>query len=90
MSIRTDVGAKYRMYLNYDNDKKVYIIPVLPEKIKITVKGQTSSIDIDKFGEILCKGKRTRRKRLYRQPGPVLTGLHCATFHRWIEQQFHL
>ena len=52
------VGAKYRMYFNYDNDQKVYVIPVLPEKIKVSAKGQTTSIDIEKFGEVLCKGKR--------------------------------
>lgn len=54
----TDNPTKYRMYFNYDNDKKVYVVPVLPEKIKVTVKGQTTSIDIDKFGEVLHKGKR--------------------------------
>lgn len=48
-----DIGAKYRMYFNYDNDKKVYAVPVLPEKIKVTVKGQTTSIDLEKFGEVL-------------------------------------
>lgn len=53
-----NVYAKYRMYFNYDNDKKVYVVPVLPEKIKVSVKGQTTSIDIEKFGEVLCKGKR--------------------------------
>lgn len=57
MSIK-DVGAKYRMYFNYDNDKKVYVLPVLPEKIKVTSKGQTTSVDIEKFGEVICKGKR--------------------------------
>lgn len=57
MSIK-EVGTKYRMYFNYDNDKKVYVLPVLPEKIKVTSKGQTTSIDIEKFGEVLCKGKR--------------------------------
>lgn len=50
--------TKYRMYFNYDNDKKVYVVPVLPEKIEVTSNGQTTSIDIDKFGEILHKGKR--------------------------------
>jgi len=49
---------RYRMYFNYDNDKKVYVLPVLPGKIKITSKGQTTSVDIEKFGEVLCKGKR--------------------------------
>ncbi len=55
---KLDVGAKYRMYFNYDNDKKVYCIPVLPETIQITVKGKSQSIDISNFGEALVKGKR--------------------------------
>lgn len=58
MSTNSEVGAKYRMYFNYDNDKKVYVVPVLPEKIKVTVKGSTTSIDLEKFGEVLYKGRR--------------------------------
>lgn len=52
------MSTKYKMWLNYDNDKKKYCVPVLPEKIKVTVKGQTTSVDIDKLGEVLFKGKR--------------------------------
>lgn len=52
------MSTKYKMWLNYDNDKKKYCVPVLPEKIKVTVKGQTTSVDIDKIGEVLFKGKR--------------------------------
>lgn len=51
-------SGKYHMYFNYDNDKKVYVVPVLPEKIEVKCNGRTTSIDIDKFGEILHKGKR--------------------------------
>jgi len=47
-----------RMYFNYDNDKKVYVLPVLPEELQIKVTGETSSVTIDRFGEILHKGKR--------------------------------
>lgn len=50
--------TKYRMYLNYDNDRKVYVFPRLPDKIKVTSKGKTASVDIDRFGEVLHKGKR--------------------------------
>ena len=50
--------TKYRMFLNYDNDKKVYVLPVLPEKITLTVNGKLTSIDIDTFGEIVHRGKR--------------------------------
>lgn len=52
------MSTNYRIYLNYDNDKKVYCLPVNPEDLQITYKGQTTSADIDKFGEILHKGKR--------------------------------
>lgn len=48
----------YHMYFNYDNDKKVYAVPVLPEKIEVKCNGKTTSVEIDKFGEILHKGKR--------------------------------
>lgn len=50
--------TKYKMYINYDNDKKVYVVPVLPEKISVTVKGKTASMDVDRFGEVVHKGKR--------------------------------
>lgn len=83
MSINGDVGAKYRMYFNYDNDKKVYIVPVLPEKIKITVKGQTTSIDIEKFGEVLCKGKRDAITISFSSFFPPLWGAnYCACLQK--------
>lgn len=47
-----------KMYFNYDNDKQVYVVPVLPEELQITIKGETNSITIDRFGEVLHKGKR--------------------------------
>lgn len=50
--------TKYRMFFNYDNDKKVYVIPMLPEKIALTVNGKLTSMDIDSFGEVLHRGKR--------------------------------
>ena len=50
--------TKYRMYINFDNDKLVYVVPVLPEKIKVSVKGKTTSVSIDRFGEAVHKGKR--------------------------------
>lgn len=51
----------YKMYINYDNDSKVYVIPVLPEKLELSVKGQTTSIKIDQFGEVLHRGMRDAR-----------------------------
>ena len=58
MSINYSKVKSYRLYLNYDNDKQVYILPVLPEELQITFKGETSSATVDKFGEVLHKGKR--------------------------------
>lgn len=52
------MSTKYRGWFNYDNDKKTYCLPVLPEKVKVTVKGEVSSVSIDRLGEILHKGKR--------------------------------
>lgn len=52
------MSTDYRIYLNYDNDKQVYCLPVNPEKITINYKGEVTSATIDKFGEILHKGKR--------------------------------
>lgn len=52
------MSGKYKLYFGYNNDKMVLTIPVLPDKIKISIKGQTVSANIDKFGEIIYKGKR--------------------------------
>lgn len=48
----------YAIYFNYNNDAKVYQLPVLPEEISVTYKGQTTSMTLDKFGEAVHKGKR--------------------------------
>lgn len=50
--------TKYRMFFNYNNDKTVRIVPMLPEKFSVTVNGKLISVDIDMFGEILHRGKR--------------------------------
>lgn len=57
-NVKSNNPTKYRMFFNYDNDKKVYVIPMLPEKITITASGKLTSVDIDAFGEILHRGKR--------------------------------
>lgn len=57
-NVKSNNPTKYRMFFNYDNDKKVYVIPMLPEKITITASGKLTSVDIDTFGEILHRGKR--------------------------------
>lgn len=60
-SIDADNPTKYKMYINYDNDSKVYVIPVLPEKLDLSIKGRTTSIKIDQFGEVLHRGMRDAR-----------------------------
>lgn len=95
MSTNSEVGAKYRMYFNYDNDKKVYVVPVLPEKIKVTVKGSTTSIDLEKFGEVLYKGRRDAMVISFSSFFPAKWGAnYCAcmqkefkdpkTWHKWM------
>lgn len=49
---------KYQMWLNYDNDREKLRFPVLPDKIKVTYKGNPVSISIDKLGEIFHRGAR--------------------------------
>lgn len=55
------MSTRYQMWLNYDNDRRKFRFPVLPENIKVTIKGVTTSIDIDQLGEILHKGKRNAK-----------------------------
>ena len=43
------------MYFNYNNDKDVYVINSLPEKIKKQTQWKTISINIDKFEEYVKK-----------------------------------
>lgn len=50
--------GRYIIYMNYDNDQKVHRLPVNPEKIQVAYKGETSSVEIDRFGEVLHKNRR--------------------------------
>lgn len=75
--------TKYRMYFNYDNDKKVYVVPVLPEKIKVASKGKVTSIDIDSFGEVLHKGRRDAMVISFTSFFPAVYGAnYCACLPR--------
>ena len=47
-----------KIFLNYDNDKKVYVLPVNPPDLSFTVKGETSSVEVDGFGEVVHKNRR--------------------------------
>lgn len=48
----------YKMWINCNGDLEEYLLPVLPEKFKITAKGETTSATIDQFGEVIHKGHR--------------------------------
>lgn len=52
------MSTKYAINLNFDNDAKVYRIPVNPETIKISVNGKTTASDIEKLGTVIHKGLR--------------------------------
>lgn len=78
MSINYSKVKSYRMYFNYDNDKQVYILPVLPEEIQITYKGETSSTTIEKFGEVLHKGKRGAAVIKFESFFPASWSSYCA------------
>mgnify|MGYP006988846957 CR=1 FL=1 len=47
-----------KMYFNYNNDVAVYVLPVLPEELQIKMSGETNSVTVDSFGEVVHKGKR--------------------------------
>lgn len=72
------MSTNYTMMLNYDNDKKKFYVPVLPEKIKITVKGQSTSINVDKLGELLHIGKRDAITVSFSSFFPSKYGSYCS------------
>lgn len=52
------MSGKYALWLNYDNDKQKYQIPVNPEEIMFKTEGKVSTSEIDKIGTLLHKGPR--------------------------------
>jgi hypothetical protein len=87
-------STKYALWLNYDNDKKQYRLPVNPEKIKLKVSGKTTTSDIDKLGTLLHKGKRDAIQVSWSSFFPARYGSYCActskefkkaaVMHKWI------
>ena len=51
-------ASKYTIWMNYDNDKKQYQMPMNPESIQIKVDGKAVTSDIDRLGTLIHKGKR--------------------------------
>ena len=70
--------TNYQMWLNYDNDKSKFRFPVLPEKIKVSVKGKPVSIDLDGVGEVLHKTKRDAITVSFSSFFPAQYGGFCA------------
>lgn len=87
-------ASAYTIWLNYDNDKKQYQIPVNPEAMKVKVDGKVSTSEIDRLGTLLHKGKRGPLEISWSSFFPKLYGNYCscskkhfkgaATMHKWI------
>lgn len=52
------MSSSYAVYLNYDNDRQQFRIPVNPESIKVAAGGKTTTSDIEKLGTVIHKGRR--------------------------------
>lgn len=76
------MSTKYQMWLNYNNDKKKLRIPMLPEKIKVTVKGKQTSVDIDKLGEVFYRGMRDARTISFSSFFPAAWDGACSVSER--------
>lgn len=90
------MNVSYEMWLNYDNDAKTFCFPVLPEKIKITEKGNAVTFNIDQIGEIFHKAKRNAIRISFSSCFPGSYGSCCSVSqgsfvaapdcHAWIKQ----
>jgi len=90
----------YRVWLNYDNDRKKYLFPVTPEKINLSANGILTSLSIDKMGEIFHKGRREAITVSWSSYFPArYSDQYCscgkknfhspATMHKWILQMMN-
>lgn len=70
--------SKYEMWLNYDNDAQTFMFPMFPERIKVTYKGKTTSLNIDKLGEVLHKGMRDAAVVSFSTVFPAVYGSYCS------------
>lgn len=87
-------ASTYTIWLNYDNDKKQYQVPVNPEAIKVKVDGKATTSEIDRLGTLLHKGKRGPMEISWSSFFPAIYGSYCAcpgknfidasTMHNWI------
>lgn len=87
-------ASAYTIWLNYDNDKKQYQVPVNPEAMKVKVDGKATTSEIDRLGTLLHKGKRGPLEISWSSFFPALYGSYCScakknfkdagTMHKWI------
>lgn len=64
-------ASKYTIWMNYDNDKKQYQVPMNPESIQIKIDGKAVTSDIDRGTTAYTSAtakilSATRRKRQLR------------------------
>ena len=87
-------ASKYTIWMNYDNDKKQYQVPMNPESIQIKIDGKAVTSDIDRLGTLLHKGKRGPMQISWSSYFPATYGSYCTcqkknfkspqTMHKWI------
>lgn len=87
-------ASKYTIWMNYDNDKKQYQMPMNPESIQIKVDGKAVTSDIDRLGTLIHKGKRGPLQISWSSYFPKMYGSYCAcqkknfkspaTMHKWM------
>ena len=71
-------ASKYTIWMNYDNDKKQYQVPMNPESIQIKIDGKAVTSDIDRLGTLLHKGKRGPMQISWSSYFPATYGNYCT------------
>ena len=74
-------ASKYMIWMNYDNDKKQYQVPMNPESIQIKIDGKAVTSDIDRLGTLLHKGKRGPMQISWSSYFPATYGSYCTCQH---------
>ena len=72
------MSTNAQIWLNLNNVRDAFQIPVNPEKIKLSYKGNVTSIKLDQFGEIYHIGKRDAASISFESFFPAHTGSYCA------------
>lgn len=72
------MSTNAEIWINANNDRSPFQIPVNPESIKIAYKGELMSIKLDSFGEVFHKGKRDAAVISFSSFFPATGGSYCA------------